>query len=91
MDFISANSFPSIFFDSLSQLKNLDLSNRHVIITGGRVKIGYATALKLLRSNSHVTVTTRFPASALDQFHQEEDYEIWKEIDVYLGLGYASR
>lgn len=68
------------------RFKNLDLTNRKIIITGGRVKIGYATALKMLRSNAHVTVTTRFPASALDQFQQEEDYKNWKDNLVVYGL-----
>lgn len=69
-----------------NRFKTLDLSNRKIILTGGRVKIGYATALKLLRAKAHVTITTRFPASALDQFHQEKDYEIWKENLVVYGL-----
>jgi NAD(P)-dependent dehydrogenase (short-subunit alcohol dehydrogenase family) len=69
-----------------NRFKNLDLSNRNVILTGGRVKIGYATALKMLRSHANVTVTTRFPASALDLFRQEKDYETWKDNLVVYGL-----
>lgn len=69
-----------------NRFKNLDLSNRNVILTGGRVKIGYATALKMLRSRANVTVTTRFPASALDLFRQEKDYESWKDNLVVYGL-----
>lgn len=61
-----------------------NLSNRQVILTGGRVKVGYATALKVLRSQAHLTITTRFPALALQQFQQEKDYPIWKErLDIY--------
>ena len=69
-----------------NRFKQLDLSNRKVILTGGRVKIGYATALKLLRANAHVTVTTRFPAVALTQFQQEKDYSDWAENLVVYGL-----
>ncbi|WP_298517041.1 SDR family NAD(P)-dependent oxidoreductase [uncultured Kordia sp.] len=69
-----------------NRFKNLDLSGRNIILTGGRVKIGYATALKMLRSQAHVTVTTRFPASALEQFRQEKDYESWKDNLVVYGL-----
>ncbi|WP_420575077.1 SDR family NAD(P)-dependent oxidoreductase [Kordia sp.] len=69
-----------------NRFKNLDLSGRNVILTGGRVKIGYATALKMLRSKAHVTVTTRFPAIALEQFRQEKDYESWKNNLVVYGL-----
>ncbi|WP_430411636.1 SDR family oxidoreductase [Kordia sp.] len=69
-----------------NRFKNLDFSNRNIILTGGRVKIGYATALKMLRSNANLTVTTRFPANALDQFRQEEDYESWAANLVVYGL-----
>lgn len=69
-----------------NRFKNIDLTNRNIILTGGRVKIGYATALKLLRSRANVTVTTRFPASALELFRQEKDYESWKDNLVVYGL-----
>jgi NAD(P)-dependent dehydrogenase (short-subunit alcohol dehydrogenase family)/predicted RNA-binding Zn-ribbon protein involved in translation (DUF1610 family) len=69
-----------------NRFKTLDLSGRNVILTGGRVKIGYATALKMLRANAHLTVTTRFPANALEQFRQEEDYGTWKDNLVVYGL-----
>jgi NAD(P)-dependent dehydrogenase (short-subunit alcohol dehydrogenase family) len=69
-----------------NRFKKLDLTNRNIILTGGRVKIGYATALRILRSNAHVTVTTRFPASALDLFRQEKDYADWKDNLVLYGL-----
>ncbi|QHI37028.1 hypothetical protein IMCC3317_24000 [Kordia antarctica] len=69
-----------------NRFKEIDLTNRNIILTGGRVKIGYATALKMLRANAHVTVTTRFPASALDLFRQEKDYATWKDNLVIYGL-----
>ena len=62
----------------------VDLSDRKVILTGGRVKIGYATALKLLRDGADLTLTTRFPALALEQFEAEQDYALWKDrLDIY--------
>lgn len=61
-----------------------DLRNRRVILTGGRVKIGYATALKLLRCGAHLTLTTRFPALALEQLQQADDYPKWQNrVEVY--------
>ena len=69
-----------------NRFKNIDLEGRNVIITGGRVKIGYATALKILRANANVVVTSRFPASALDQFKKEEDYNDWKDNLIVYGL-----
>lgn len=69
-----------------NRFETLDLSKRNVILTGGRVKIGYATALKLLRANANLIVTTRFPASALELFKKETDYELWKESLTVYGL-----
>ena len=61
-----------------------DLSNRNVIVTGGRVKVGFATALKFLRSKANVIVTTRFPALALVEFQKQTDYKEWKErLEIY--------
>ena len=51
-----------------NRFQTIDLSSRNIIITGGRVKIGYAAALRFLRCNANVLVTTRFPASALSLF-----------------------
>ncbi|GAA3510170.1 SDR family oxidoreductase [Aquimarina addita] len=69
-----------------NRFRSIDLSNRNVILTGGRVKIGYATALKFLRSNANVIITTRFPSIALNQFKKESDYEQWKSNLTVYGL-----
>ncbi len=67
-----------------NRFKEIDLTNRNVILTGGRVKIGYATALKFLRANAILTLTTRFPAIALSQLQKEKDYDKWKDnLKVY--------
>ena len=57
-----------------------------VVITGGRVKIGYATALKFLRSKAKVLITTRFPANAWEQFSKEPDFECWQQNLTIYGL-----
>jgi NAD(P)-dependent dehydrogenase (short-subunit alcohol dehydrogenase family) len=63
-----------------------DFKNWQILITGGRVKIGYAAALKFLRSGANVIITTRFPALAMEQFTQEKDFEIWKNRLTLYGL-----
>ena len=63
-----------------------DLKHRNVILTGGRVKIGYATALKLLRSGANLILTSRFPALALEALASELDYENWKDRLCVYGL-----
>ncbi|MFJ9648562.1 SDR family NAD(P)-dependent oxidoreductase [Streptomyces sp. NPDC101206] len=45
-----------------------DLTGRHALLTGGRVKIGYQVALMLLRDGAELTVTTRFPRDAVRRF-----------------------
>lgn len=59
--------------------RTADLSGRYALLTGGRVKIGFQAALKLLRAGCHVIVTTRFPRDAAARFTSEEDSSKWTE------------
>ncbi len=54
-----------------------DLRGRRAVITGGRVKIGFHTALKLLRDGAEVIVTTRFPRDAARRFAAVPDAGQW--------------
>lgn len=56
-----------------------DLSGRVALLTGGRVKIGFHAALKLLQAGAHVVVTTRFPRDATKRFLAEPDSEQWRQ------------
>lgn len=54
------------------------------LVTGGRTKIGYHTALRLLRDGARVILTTRFPYDALHRYIQEPDFAQWKDrIHIY--------
>jgi len=55
-----------------------DLAGRYAMVTGGRVKIGFQAALKLLRAGAHTVVTTRFPRDAAQRFLQESDSADWR-------------
>lgn len=55
------------------------LSGYTALVTGGRIKIGYETALKLLRSGAFVVVTTRFPVDAVKRYSEEKDFANWNE------------
>lgn len=68
------------------RFEKVDLTGRNVILTGGRVKVGFATALKLLRSGANLVLTTRFPALAMELIQQETDYENWKDRLWIYGL-----
>ncbi|MBW8687997.1 SDR family NAD(P)-dependent oxidoreductase [Chitinophaga rhizophila] len=63
---------------SQKKAQRLDLNTRTVIITGARMKIGYVTALKLLRDGATVIATTRFAADALLSYSKEPDFNTWK-------------
>jgi NAD(P)-dependent dehydrogenase (short-subunit alcohol dehydrogenase family) len=54
-----------------------DLAGRRALVTGGRVKIGFQVALKLLRDGAEVMVTTRFPRDAARRFAEVPDAAGW--------------
>ena len=56
-----------------------DLSGQVALLTGGRVRIGYQIALRLLRCGAECHVTSRFVADAALRFSLEHDYEEWRE------------
>lgn len=55
------------------------LDGRQALVTGGRIKIGYQTALKLLRDGARVIVTTRFAKDAAMRFASESDVQQWQQ------------
>ena len=63
-----------------------DLTGRFALVTGGRVKIGYQTAIMLLRAGATVHVTTRFPHDAARRFDREEDADTWRHRLVVHGI-----
>ena len=73
-------------FNYSKREQRLDLNNRIVSITGGRIKVGYQTALKFLRDGAKVIVTTRFPVNALEEFSKEIDYSKWQDKLFIYGL-----
>ena len=66
--------------------QSADLRGRVAMVTGGRVKIGYHTALKLLRAGARVVVTTRFPRDGVHRFAAEPDFEDWRGRLELFGL-----
>lgn len=56
-----------------------DLAGRTMLVTGGRVKIGFQIALKLLRSGATVLATSRFPRDAAYRYSIEDDFHEWSQ------------
>jgi len=60
-----------------------NLSGLVCYVSGGRVNIGFKTALKLLRCGATVIVSTRFPNAAMYNYIRQTDYATWKDrLDV---------
>lgn len=66
-------------FQYLKRSQSADLTGRQVLVTGGRVKIGFQSALMLLRSGCEVLVTSRFPKDAAYRYSLEEDFSDWSD------------
>lgn len=61
-----------------------EMNGRRAVVTGGRIKIGYQTALKLLRDGAEVWVTSRFPRDAARRYAAEPDFADWSgRLRVY--------
>ncbi len=61
-----------------------NLAGYVALVTGGRVKIGFETALKLLRAGAIVAVTSRFVDDARSRFKLQDDYNAWKDrLHIY--------
>ncbi len=77
------------FYDSMCQLcGSINFAKRDVVknlmgktavVTGGRVKIGFETAVRLLRNNCKVIVTSRFVDDCLERYQKEPDYDKFKD------------
>jgi NAD(P)-dependent dehydrogenase (short-subunit alcohol dehydrogenase family) len=63
-----------------------NLSGRTALITGGRIKIGYQTALRMLRDGAKVLLTTRFPKDCAKRFSEEADFGAWENRLKIYGL-----
>jgi NAD(P)-dependent dehydrogenase (short-subunit alcohol dehydrogenase family) len=69
---------------------SVSLVGMHAVVTGGRVKIGYELALKLLRDGADVSVTTRFPRDAARRFSEVNDSGDWWSRLAIVGADFRS-
>ena len=75
--FYDAMCAPCAELNYAKRFQTADLTGQVALVTGGRVKIGYHIALKVLRAGARVIVTTRFPRDAAARFAREDDFAQW--------------
>ncbi|QKW22945.1 SDR family oxidoreductase [Kitasatospora sp. NA04385] len=63
-----------------------DLTGRRVLLTGGRVKIGFQLALMMLRDGAELVVTSRFPHDTLARFRAAEGSAAWLDRLRIVGI-----
>jgi NAD(P)-dependent dehydrogenase (short-subunit alcohol dehydrogenase family) len=63
-------------FQKRNQSARLD--GKVALVTGARIKIGYETALLLLRAGCRVIATTRFHKDAARRYANEHDFAAWR-------------
>ena len=63
-----------------------DMTGMVVLLTGGRVKIGYQAGIKLLRCGAELIVATRFPRDAAQRYAAEPDFVDWSDRLEVFGL-----
>eukprot|EP00039_Didymoeca_costata_P015397 m.260803 g.260803 ORF g.260803 m.260803 type:complete len:1075 (+) comp16214_c0_seq13:187-3411(+) len=76
------------FLNSSKRTQSADLSNTVAVVTGGRCRIGYATAIRLLRLGATVIVTSRFPNTTARKYALEKDWSVWKDKLFIYGLDF---
>jgi NAD(P)-dependent dehydrogenase (short-subunit alcohol dehydrogenase family) len=66
-------------FNYEKRFQTASLNGKVAIITGARMKIGFQSALMMLRAGAQVVVTTRFPQDGALRFANEPDFSDWKD------------
>ena len=84
--FYDAMCPPCAELNYAKRFQTASLEGRTALITGARIKIGYQSALMMLRAGARVLVTTRFPRDAAQRFAREQDFPKWKDRLEVFGL-----
>lgn len=74
----------------LSLPHNLDLSGITALVTGGRVNLGFHTALRLLRCGARVIVSSRYPRDAENRYRDQAGSHSWIKRLKVVGADFRS-
>jgi NAD(P)-dependent dehydrogenase (short-subunit alcohol dehydrogenase family) len=75
---------------NLSLPEKLDLTGKHTLVTGGRINLGYSTALRLLRCGAKVIISSRYPADAVMRYSTEPDFAQWEKRLKVVGADFRT-
>ncbi|SPO01660.1 uncharacterized protein DNG_04333 [Cephalotrichum gorgonifer] len=75
---------------ALSLPRNLDLAGKVAVVTGGRINLGYHTALRLLRCGACVIVTSRYPRDAASRYQSQHDWKTWNDRLKIVGADFRA-
>ncbi|KAJ6095790.1 hypothetical protein N7486_006536 [Penicillium sp. IBT 16267x] len=74
----------------LSLPGKLNLDGKTALVTGGRINLGYHTALRLLRCGAKVMISSRYPRDAATRYLQEPDCEQWEHKFKVIGADFRT-
>lgn len=80
----------NISSSQLSLPSNLRLEDKTVLVTGGRLNLGFLTALRLLRCGAHVIVTSRYPRDAEERYRDRLDFSEWQSRLRVIGADFRT-
>ncbi|KAL2842542.1 hypothetical protein BJY01DRAFT_200525 [Aspergillus pseudoustus] len=80
----------NISSSKLSLPGNLVLNGKIALVTGGRINLGYHTALRLLRCGAHVIISSRYPADAVSRYAREADFGHWQSRLKIVGADFRA-
>ncbi|KAJ5952045.1 uncharacterized protein N7479_010458 [Penicillium vulpinum] len=75
---------------NISLPEKLDLTGKIALVTGGRINLGYFTALRLLRCGARVIVSSRYPADAAIRYSTEPDFAQWEKQLKVVGADFRT-
>ncbi|CAD6442046.1 41014952-3011-4eab-a4ca-024b558f3c24 [Sclerotinia trifoliorum] len=68
----------------------LNLEGKTALVTGGRINLGFHTALRLLRCGAKVIVSSRYPRDACVKYLAEKDSEKWRKRLRIIGADFRA-
>lgn len=74
----------------MSLPQKLRLEGKVALVTGGRINLGYHTALRLLRCGASVIVSSRYPRDAAMRYSQEGDFREWESRLKVVGADFRT-